>query len=218
MKNLMLILLTMTTVACAKPEEKPVDPVSREVREILLDRNPSFAQKIGFDLAFALAEEIHRGVRITGTPPWDRDIVSNMRRLFDDPDYGMVCGGIGISLADALRAFGIQARVVQMFSGGPDTHVATEAMIDGRWIAIDATFNAYFVDENERPLSFAEMMTGLRAGKALEPRYISAPRMPISAYYFPYAELMNSMKFLPPGFRSLPGWDNHVPGETTLVK
>src|SRR3546814_4787010 len=76
--------------------------------------------------------------------------------MMTDKDFGGSCGTLTIVYLALLKSFDIEARYVGMFKeavNAPDpviSHASVEAFIEGRWIALDPTFNVSIWSGGER--------------------------------------------------------------------
>ena len=104
--------------------------------------------------------------RLTHSPMYDNHIEINALRLLeyslDNPEQGINCYNKSKILGECCLALGIYARRVFIMPYSPfdlDNHVVNEIYdreLD-KWIMLDLSFGAYFVDENRTPLSLLEM-------------------------------------------------------------
>jgi hypothetical protein len=114
------------------------------------------------EVAFNLREKVYLANVPLRNDPMHADGWQDVKGLFEG-NRRFLCGGMGWVLYHMLPEVGIPARVVALATEYAasgryphDTHVAVEAYIDGRWIAVDPTFNASFRCAG-RYRSFAEL-------------------------------------------------------------
>lgn len=120
----------------------------------------------GSDFARARRLLFHFAPRLTHSPMYDNHIEINALRLLeyslDNPEQGINCYNKSKILGECCLALGIYARRVFIMPYSPfdlDNHVVNEIYdheLD-KWIMLDLSFGAYFVDENRTPLSLLEM-------------------------------------------------------------
>lgn len=221
-----LFIIFFTLAACSNAsdfKELKVEVADAEqdrmIREAIEKDAPELADREK-DLAFALdlARLVHTR---TEFDVMDYSITSvnraeNVIRILTGFEgWRHLCGGLGITYLDVLRAYGFKARIVQLFSNGPDGHVTVEVEVGGRWIAVDPTFNAVFTNETGEPLSFGEAFDRLHMGQALHWQYIggTTKRTIERDYYFDYELLFFQGRALPEYERSNASWETIIAGE-----
>lgn len=104
--------------------------------------------------------------RLTHSSWYDNHVPCNALDLLEyslnNPEQGINCLNKSKILEECCLALGIYARRVSIMPYSPydfDSHVVTE-IFDRKlekWIMLDPTTDAYFVDENKTPLSLLEM-------------------------------------------------------------
>lgn len=108
----------------------------------------------------------HFAPRLTHSPMYDNHIEINALKLLeyslDNPEQGINCYNKSKILGECCLALGIYARRVFIMPHSPydsDNHVVNEIYDREleKWIMVDLSFGAYFVDENRTPLSLLEM-------------------------------------------------------------
>lgn len=105
-------------------------------------------------------------------PSW-KHIAREYRRAVFDQSTGHICGGLQFLYMAALEAHGIRSRRVSLFvkvDGATDplwSHASVEAFIDGKWIAIDPTFNFTFRHDG-RHVGWIETADLVDAGELVE--------------------------------------------------
>jgi hypothetical protein len=81
------------------------------------------------------------------------------------------CNGLAILYMLALKSFGIPSRIVTMYAETRVTslqvasHASVDVLINGKWLAMDPTFNLSLADDYHRPISWREAVERYRAGK-----------------------------------------------------
>lgn len=124
--------------------------------------------------ALILRDMIHHSVPL-GLTPDDASWIEIDRTFYEsafERKYGHECGGRVLLYLAALRAFGVQARYVGLFSAVEDVdpattfvHASTEVLIDGKWIAFDAHYNISLRDSYNRMLGWQDAQGLLAAGE-----------------------------------------------------
>lgn len=98
------------------------------------------------------------------------DLDATFARSVLNPAYGHLCGGISIQFIAALRAFGIPARKVGMYPAASDlddiaiSHASVDVLINGRWVAMDPTFNTAFKNDRGEYIGWFDVRHTLRNG------------------------------------------------------
>lgn len=218
MKLILIMLLAVTTACEEKAEQRSDEEQNAQIREMVKANIPEIDSLSGLEQAKALVSFVHFKTRLM---PSQMDFAlidraDNVSRLLSDPNYGHVCGGLGVTAVDVLRAYGFRSRVIQMFSGGRETHVASEAEIDGEWIAFDPTFNIMFIDEDGGLLSYSQIFERKYEGIAPNWEYIDGTKFPMETYPIPYSHYLNYGKALPVYERMTPVYEQHFAGEELL--
>lgn len=104
--------------------------------------------------------------RLTHSSWYDNHVPCNALDLLEyslnNPEQGINCLNKSKILEECCLALGIYARRVSIMPYSPydfDNHVVTEIFDRkmGKWIMLDPTTDAFFVDENKTPLSLLEM-------------------------------------------------------------
>lgn len=120
----------------------------------------------GSDFERARRLLFHFAPRLAHSPMYDNHIEINALRLLeyslDNSEQGINCYNKSKILGECCLALGIYARRVFIMPYSPydsDNHVVNEIYdreLD-KWIMLDLSLGAYFVDENRTPLSLLEM-------------------------------------------------------------
>lgn len=219
MKYIISILAVLISACGHQPSEKsqsveaPIEVQLKNIRQMIITANPALNDReTDLQLALEITREIHYR---TNFAPMDMYIggvtrEENIRRiLVGYPGWSHICAGISLSLMDALTSFGYQARIVQLFSNGPDGHAVVEVEIDGRWIGLDPSFNAVMVDGAGNLLSFKETYLRLHE-QGIDPQwqYIGGSTKTTIEhdYYFTYKNLFYLVRMQPTG-----EWDTGAP-------
>lgn len=104
--------------------------------------------------------------RLTHASNYDNHVECNAMKLLeyslDNPEQGINCVSKAKILQEMCMAVGIPARRVWIMPYSPydfDNHVVTEIYDrkQKKWIMLDMTTDAWFVDENRQPLSIPEI-------------------------------------------------------------
>lgn len=94
--------------------------------------------------------------------------------LVDSLDHArtnqVCCFDQSVMMAEFCLGCGYQARFIRckpMDERDRDCHVVVHVLIPSlnKWVLMDPTFNAYYIDENNRPLSIPELRDALKTGK-----------------------------------------------------
>jgi hypothetical protein len=131
-------------------------------------------------IALALRDQVYRAGLPpgSGVPPLttaDLDNWSEAYRLSHiTRERSNACNGKSILYMLALRAFGIQSRMVAFYAtevaGIPVwSHASVDVLIDGRWIAMDPTFNVALKDGSGMYLSWTAAVMRVREGAPVIP-------------------------------------------------
>ncbi|MEW5735391.1 MAG: transglutaminase-like domain-containing protein [Thermodesulfobacteriota bacterium] len=68
-----------------------------------------------------------------------------------DPNHGHICGGLTNVFMVVCEAFGIPSRYAGLFSDVKepyDSHATVEVFVDGKWVAMDPTYNVMLKEGN----------------------------------------------------------------------
>ena len=129
---------------------------------------------------------------------------------------GTLCGGMSILFSSGLSAAGVPSRIVGVqrnLYDGYDTHVTVEALIGGKWVLMDPTFNCSYKNAKGELLSAQEVHEALLAGRRAEVTPAPYPRGEYPAGNQPYAtdviQLYNNV-FVEEGNSSWP-WYSRIP-------
>lgn len=222
MRTILYILLMIFLSACGTKTFSEIDQDKEQDyqirRMVELEDTSMQDRERNFRLATDISSFVHHVNKVRQSSPEFSSLsrVENIYRLINDPDYGHICGGIATSSVDILRAYGFKARLIQLFSSGPDGHVSTEVFINDKWIAIDPTFNAVFFNQDNVLLNYEEMIKMKREGRYSE-IYIEyqrgGSRSKIEDYYFRYEDLLHTVRALPVFYRSTPSLNVYIEGQ-----
>lgn len=200
--------------------DEPAEVELANVREMILAERPDLAKADDMTMALTLRDMVYKRVPLKPTAPGflfsdlDRTVYLS---LFDD-EYGHACGGLTITYMAALKAFGIKARYVGLFQVVDDaprpvnSHASVEAFIDGRWIAMDPTFNVS-IKQNGRHVGWTEAKADLTSVSFDSDGYSLLPRRTINEYPVPVSELIRFMIFGPSlntEIVTLPQWNGVI--------
>lgn len=204
--------------------QEPAAVELANVRQIALSLNPDLEALEPLSVALAIRDMIYRRVPIE-LPPTGFDYSNLDRAVFlelTDPRFGDICGGLSIIYVALLQAFDIEARYVGMFTeavNAPDpviSHASVEAFIDGRWIALDPTFN-FSVHFAGRRIGWQEARALTLAGQTVafeSDGYEIRPGGSVYDYPDPLTEALEFMIFAPTArtaLQKLPAdWDGVI--------
>lgn len=88
---------------------------------------------------------------------------------------GGFCGQYSYLLADALKSFGhYSVRYVELESAAGESHFAVEAWSNqwNKWVLLDPTYDAHYLDATGRPLSALELHEAWVGGRKAEVRAV----------------------------------------------
>lgn len=90
------------------------------------------------------------------------------------------CNGLAILYIVALRAYGIPARLVALYSSRVAaapvwSHASVSVRLNGSWVAMDPTMNVSLRDDAGRLLSWREALARAKQGKLVKPQTDSEP-------------------------------------------
>jgi len=159
MKVLILLLLFLS--ACSEENPRLTTEYYSELPELkgyVLNLRPELSSLSGERLAFALRDVVNKETLLKASDERynPSSPLSNFKNIVELGDYGHYCGGMAHTLSDLLRAFGFEAAVIQMNNENNETHVTTEALVNGKWMALDATFNVSLKGGIGQSLDFNE--------------------------------------------------------------
>lgn len=193
-------------------QEAPTQRGLRHLSVVLESDYPALVGATPYQTALLLREAIYKNVP-TGAPPKDADypyqygkpLRSYLQAFYQG--YGTLCGGYSQLYVFALEARGIDARRVGMWaeidetklpseSAVLDGHVSVEVKLDGRWIAMDPTFNVVFKDETGKLLSWTQVRDRYQSGLTVIPDSEGntvSPQRSIATYYIGLDKLTKYM-------------------------
>ena len=145
----------------------------------------------------------HIGYMLAGRPanypvvPFEK-IYDNYMFSYDNPMNGHYCGGKTIIFQSILEAFEIPSREVKMFDEidyDYNSHATAEVFYNGKWIAMDPTFNV-MPKYNGEYISYEELRALSIEGKLKDVvwdsnGYYIPDRLKIENYYIGMDKLMN---------------------------
>lgn len=198
---LIFLTLIFSLLGCG---EKDIEPSAARERQHAFVTE--FSEVIGvpagaprnLENALIMTDFVFKRTKLQNSPLdfYEYGPAGNLERILSG-EIGHICQGLAITLSDVLTAYGYAARTVGLFSDGPDNHVVTEVIIDGRWVLLDPSFNAYFVGDDGHALGVSEMPAGSL-------RYVDkVPGRTVEEYYFPYERLFHGVEYRDMGWR----WD-----------
>lgn len=130
---------------------------------------------------------------------------------------GLSCGGMAALLHQTLRGNRIPSRVIQLqrhLADSSDTHVVVEALVGGKWVIFDPTFNVTYELDGRR-LGAQEMAAAVRSGviTRVQPHFHGEVAYParLETYYTDWRPLFNNVLLEQPArgggfYRKLPPW------------
>jgi hypothetical protein len=193
-------------------QETPIQRGLRHLNVVLESDYPALADAAPYRTAQLLREAIYTGVPL-GAPPKDADypyqygkpLRSYLQAFYQG--YGTLCGGYSQLFVFALEARGIDARRVGMWaevdearlpseSAVLDGHVSVEVKLDGKWIAMDPTFNVVFKDEAGNLLNWPQIRDRYQKGLTVIPDSEGStvsPQKSLATYYIGLDKLTKYM-------------------------
>jgi hypothetical protein len=169
-------LILCLLVGCQHGTPGPSTDDLAGVRVLAYDLEPRLMDSTDeLQTAILLRNLIHQRVPLKSTAP-DANFTHYRRTFYRsllDDKYGHICGGLAYNYLLALRAFGIRARYVGIYSQATDapkpvdSHASVEVFIDERWFVQDPTFNCTLVNEAGVALGWAEVARTIRKGAAI---------------------------------------------------
>jgi hypothetical protein len=136
-----------------------------QLKQLALQLDPALATAPDpLTLALMLRNDVHNEIQVgsnsitwQGTGAYKRLLLSVL--IQQEP---LLCGGMQILYTDVLAAFGLQARYVALFAADNfHNHASVEVLLNGKWVALDPTFNVSFVGQHGQRLSFADIQAGV---------------------------------------------------------
>ncbi len=111
------------------------------------------------------------------------DLESVFRKSLVERSLSNACNGLAILYVLALRAHGIEARNVFMYSSRKASnivwsHATVDVRIDGAWVALDPTVNASLRDGAGKPLSWPDALLRAHNGQSVLVRTEGYPIKP----------------------------------------
>lgn len=154
------------------------------------------------DLTFALAvnDYIHNNVPLGSSGDVPGSIPERLTNAFMKGGERAICGDYSTFLQMVLQTSGIPARTVQLASkefaetgnAKAPTHVTVEALIDGRWILVDPTFDATFSCEGDpRLLGLDEARQCPKLVYNQHPNTIQKPERQVATHPFNFPDLLD---------------------------
>ncbi len=134
------------------PTQRPSDSLVdyENLRQVVLDREPQLYY-ITDSLERAIIIRNHVFSHITLLAPGEdypevpfEKLYDNYMYSYDNPNYGHLCGGLTILFQSICEAFEIPTRYVGLFDEidyDYNSHATSEVFYNGKWIAMDPTFN-----------------------------------------------------------------------------
>lgn len=199
--------------SCRSGDESNTDDVTK-TRDLVFGKAPGISGLLSdrMALALALVSFVHHNTPMVS----DRaaiDTVSayeNLHLILTDPTYGHLAGGLAVTTADVLTAFGYTVRTIQLFSSGGVAHVGVEFYQNGVWVAVDPTFNLVF-SANGSPIDYKAIFALWRnAGQLPTAQVIDTAERTVSGSY---STVLDHGRSLPTQMRTLPGFQTPVPGQ-----
>jgi hypothetical protein len=181
------------------------------VRRVALEIKPGLEALPPLDLALALRDMVYRMVPLPRDIPGKQpatnfiDLPKTVSLALLDDKVGHSCGGLTIVYLTLLKAFGIDARYVGLFHEVVDaadpviSHATVDVLIDGRWVALDPTFNFSIRAGGER-IGWEEARALVLDGEPITfdtDGYALLPRRSVGEYRYPLTDSMVYMAFGP---------------------
>lgn len=208
-------------------EQKDSETELANIKLMVLQLDPSISSLTGEDnklrLAMKLRDLVYKRVPVSNQ--WrgiDWNNIDNFVYLaLASNDKGLLCQGLSAVYSLILTSFGIEHRNVAMFETVDplgSNHASVEVSIDGKWVAMDPTFNVSFSGRDGSLLSWGEVGEVCESGANVEPLF--GPQSPadnrsnILTYYATICSLTKFMVWSPTnseeGFTVPNEWDGVV--------
>lgn len=220
MKFLFLTLLIL--VGCQSEDKKKSVPAKPQAEidalivEYFKEYNPAVVEMVsGVEQAREISNLIHNSPVLVKVDNRNGTLSpeAHVWHVLNDPEYGVICGGFALAVFDSLRAFGYKTRMVQLFTNGVDNHIANEVEIDGKWIALDSTFNVVFKNAAGNLMSYQEAKVRVQTDNFTGATYNGHSRLLMENYYMPYEPYFYHVRALPVNYRGMPYWETILDGE-----
>lgn len=148
------------------------------IRRIATRITPELAtEKSQIKIAILLRDQVHRSSIQAGAglPSLSTSDLSSWGEAYRKSILTRVranaCNGLSILYMLALRAFEIPSRIVTMYAEKHvsalqvASHASVDVLIEGKWLAMDPTFNLSLTDEMHKPISWREAIERYRSDK-----------------------------------------------------
>jgi hypothetical protein len=209
----------------AKYEKRePIEIELANVRNIILERLPDIERLDSSEKAIALSTLIHNEVKIEPVTGMDFTNIDRIVYKALDGD-GHLCQGLAFIYIITLKAFQIESRYVGLFEktaseGILNSHATVDVWINGRWVAIDPTFNMTLRDSSGDFISWEQAREIYLSGGSFEFRDEGAkPGRTLPEYYSTHGGIGEFLRVLNYAVFSLahdgtkilpPGWDGKI--------
>lgn len=199
MRFLLFFLLLATT---------PISAVAGDIKTVAELITPALATaKTDFSRALLLRDQIHRsGLDMRSEiPVATTEELSEPTRAyrlsFLENVRANACGGKAILYIAALREYGIDARVIHLYSNKSvgtivQSHASVDVKIGDTWIAMDPTFNVSLKSGDGTLLSWVEAVDHLRGGKKVFLRSNGKKVLPHRSFEVTQANSGHSLEYL----------------------
>ena len=230
MRFLLFLLLLAAT---------PISVVARDIKTVAELVTPALATaKNDFNRALLLRDQIHRAHDPTSGLPSATtaelsDAAAAYRMSVLEDTRSNACNGKAILFIAALREYGIDARIVQLYSAKEVgtmvwSHASVDVKIGDKWLAMDPTYNVSLVGASGVALSWSEAVERKRTGKFVLPHTDGKLVMPGRSFSdavrrqgYRFEDLAKYVLLGPwrggPAENLTPGWDGkikYLTGET----
>jgi len=172
------------------------DPLA-DIRATAIMLTPQLAtEKSKIEIAIQLRDQVHRSgiFSDSGVPNLSTADLSDWgnayRSSFVTRTRANSCNGLAILYMLSLRSFGITSRIVTLYAKNQvsliaSSHATVDVLIDGKWVAMDPTFNVSLRDEASQHISWREAIERYRSGKVVQVADDGKPRIETKfSYYF----------------------------------
>ena len=196
-----------------------------EIRTVAKLVTPALkTEKSALAVALLLRNQVHRAAPLTddGVVGAGNEELDDWSRFYTasilERTRGNRCNGKAILYLLALRAFGIEARMVALYGSDKadkevPSHAVVDVRVDGRWIALDPTYDVSFRDQQGHYLGWEAVIGRLREGKVVVLDHDGMPTLsrPGQLAYEDHADFALLGPWQGGAARSLnPAWDGKI--------
>lgn len=173
---------------------------SDRLRQLALQLDPMLAAApTPWDLAVRLRNHVFQNTlrERNSAAFWSKNVLQKYVDALVSQQEAVICDGSSVLYRDLLTAFGFKTRFIGLkAANNVDTHMLNEVQFDGRWIALDATFNAAFRDaKSGRLLSVSEMQARPKDFVVDGGGFATKRGRSLAEYYIPLTQLLAKVSY-----------------------